>query len=489
MNIEIKSLYRHFLDYAGASPDLPFFFDEERCYSVRESLWAVIAAANRLSEKGVRAGSLVALRTTRSVDAAILWLALQAIGAVAALTDPHNTVSGYLCALGMDFTPDFTLTNEEENGGIAASGGWRLNGEPVEIPCPALPAEPRFDTDIDITLPTNIIFTSGSTGRSKGVMLSQYNLVNHVAHYSFVGCYEADDVQMECLPIHHVFGLAVVFVGLIRRYRIFFPKTTDVKYVASCIEKYGITRLDGVPSYALMMARYKPESGLALRSLRVGVIAGAPMTDEQFRFIEDTLGIKILPVYGMSECIAISGSPKSEPREKRASTVGRPIPGYDVRITEEGEITVRCPVVTSGYYGDERATREAIDSEGYLHTGDLGYIDSDGFLVVSGRKKDIIIRNGENLSAVKIEQKIESLPYVRQAAVVGVRDERVGEVPCAMVVLSGEGDLKADLAEILTKPEYPARLIVAEHIPMTSSGKTDKAAVRELMIKYKEAEG
>lgn len=477
---ELKNLYSHLFGYAEERPNDAFLFDESRSFTVAECLYTCVSIANRLYDLGLRESSLVALRATRSLDTAILWLSLEFLGATVALTDPHDNVSGYLAGLSMDIAPDFVITNEASGGGISAAGCWTVNGAEFGINKINNPAAPKFNTDIDIGKPAVIIFTSGSTGRSKGVVLSQFNILSHVRHYSFVGCYEPDDVQMECLPIHHVFGLAVIFVGVVCRYKIFFPKSVEVEYVAGCIEKYRITRLDGVPSYALKLARFKLESGADLSSLRVGVIAGAPLSGMDFEFIEDTLGLKLLPVYGMSECIAISGAPGTEPREARANSVGKPIPGYDVKIEADGEITVRAPAVTPGYYRDERATAEVIDPDGRLHTGDIGYIDAMGYLHIIGRKKDIIIRNGENLSAVKIENAIKALPGVLDAAVVGAADVNVGEVPCAALVLDGDYDVVSELPRVLTKPEIPAKILLLDVLPMTASGKVDKQAVRRL---------
>ena len=141
-----------------------------------------------------------------------------------------------------------------------------------------------------------------------------------------------------------------------------------------------------------------------------------------------------------------------------------------------------------GYYGDEAATREAIDADGFLHTGDLGYFDAGGTLYISGRKKDIIIRSGNNISTVGMEKKIMSLPCVYTASVVGIRDAKSTEAPAAMVVLKTgcartEEELLGEMERVLTRLEMPVRVMVVSALPLTSSGKPDKQKIKAMLSK------
>ena len=152
---------------------------------------------------------------------------------------------------------------------------------------------------------------------------------------------------------------------------------------------------------------------------------------------------------------------------------------------QEGEVCVRGMTLMLGYYNDESATREVIDKEGWMHTGDLGYFDCKGILHISGRKKEIIIRNGNNLSAVEIEKKICSLPHVYMAAVVGVSDENCGEIPCAAIVLEKGCSLTVEritelVTSVLNKLEMPEKIIILPSFPLTGSGKIDKQALKDL---------
>lgn len=210
-------------------------------------------------------------------------------------------------------------------------------------------------------------------------------------------------------------------------------------------------------------------------------MAGAPFTAEQLRYIEGELGLQLMPGYGMSECVGVSTMNYGASVEERSTGVGKLYPMTEIKFTDGGEICVRGATLMLGYYNDENATKQAIDEQGFLHTGDLGYIDEKGYLHINGRIKDIIIRNGNNLSAVEIERKIVSLEKVKDACVVGIPDKDDGEVPCALIVASECVD--DELLKVLTKIEKPKHVIYARLVPLTSSGKPDKQAVKNLFLK------
>ena len=490
-----KSILEYFQEYAAQCPDKRFLFDENRRYTVEGAYREAAAIGNRLYAYGVRAGSAVALRCTRSLDTCLIYLALQMMGAMALLTDPHRSVEGFLSGAGV--RAEFLITNESAGPDISANGNWAVSGcGSLEVSCSAREEARIFPAVKDLHAPATVVFTSGSTGKGKGVMLSQYNLVNHIRNFSVSGCYLETDVSAELLPVHHVFGLAVLLMGLIKRYCILFPRTVDITYVAECIETHRITRLDGVPSFALALAEHHRKTNFRADSLRVGVLGGAPSTKAQFDFIEQELGIQLLPVYGQSECIGITGADETQSGAVRSSTVGKFLPmnegfildesGRAVPPGEEGEICVKGPAVMLGYLDDREATREAVDEEGRLHTGDLGWLDRDGNLHISGRKKDIIIRNGVNIPAGKIEEALHTLEAVSRAAVVGVGHEQWGEVPCALVVLKNgcamsEEEIKRALESRLAKNEMPEKILFAETLPLTSSGKPDKQKIKKML--------
>lgn len=496
-----RTIFEYLTLYAEEEGDKRFFFDENRSYTVKESYAEVIAIANAMHRFGVREGHLIALRTTRSLDCALLMLATQAMGVVSLMCDGHSKAEDFIKNSGVNVAPDYIITNENADMGISANGNWQIVNcqtqecMALEIAYPARREEMEFQPISNVRAPAMVIFTSGSTGKSKGVTLSQYNYLNHILNYSEAGSYFTDDVSMELLPLHHVFGLTVIWMGLVKRYCTFFPKNTDVAYIAECVEKHKITRLDGVPTFAYALATHAEKNSIDTASLRTGVLGGAPSTREQFNYIESALGLTLVPVYGMSECIGISGTPYTDDVNARASSVGKFLPmckgyilnesGEEVPKGQEGEICVTCPAVMLGYYNDEKETQNAIDEKGRLHTGDLGYLDEQGYLHVSGRKKEIIIRNGHNISVGKIEQALLSIPQIYAAAVVGVKDKLCGEVPMSLITLKSGAEISTEqvlecLRGKLAKNELPTKIQIVESLPMTSSGKVDKMKIKEL---------
>ena len=442
-----QTIFEYFASFAKERPSDVFLFDEERSYTVSQALEAICSAAAVLAQNGVGEGEAVAVSATRTADTIINIFALQFLGAEAVLYDPRERCG------------------EEK---ILLSGRTlSVNGREISVDySKKYTFIPTFK---DSAKPTVIIFTSGSTGIPKRVWLSQYNFINNALDTLDIGGYRADDVNADVLPLHHVFGLALIFTAVVARHAIFVPQSVRPEYIVQSIIKYGVTRLNGVPSLYLAMAEC--EQTQSITTLRCGLIGGAPCTAEQFSYIEKKLGITLIPVYGMSECIGISCSDGRLTAEQRCSNVGRVYSMNKVSFAPDGEILVKSPAMASGSAGED----------GWLHTSPMGYLDGDGMLHVSGRKKDIIIRNGNNLSAVAIEQKLLCLPAVKDACVVGVPDGREGEVPAAAIVLSPGSRLESvDLRSVLAKNELPAQVIFLPAIPLTSSGKPDKLRARTL---------
>lgn len=416
-------------------------------------------------------------------SAALVEFALLTLGAAALLTDPHATKETYLA--GGDLAGlDGYLTDE--------TGHWVLiRNDGTERPLTESD-RPFAAPKQDAMAPAVLISTSGSTGKTKTVVLSQYNIVNNLVDAAAFGDYVPGDLALGILPLFHIFGQVLLFGSLILDYAILFPEIVSADAALRCVETFGVTRMNGVPSLYKAMAEKAGDYDVS--TLRVGFIGGSPCTVREIRDIEAELGMKLLNAYGMSECVSISISNAADPLEKRIGGVGHIYPlsrvkilgpdGRKVEPGEQGEITVQGASRMLGYFRDPEATRAAIDADGFLHTGDLGYLDGDGILHITGRIKEIIIRNGVNLSARRIEEALLSVPGVSAAAVVGIPDAKQGEVPAAMAVSDRtEAELMADLAEKLPKNEIPVRIVLAESIPLTPSGKPDQADHPEIARK------
>lgn len=453
---------------AARCPDKPLLGGPEGWKTVAEVLEAVESAAGGLMARGIRPGDLVAVRTRRSVETAVLLLALQQVGAVAVLTDPRKDPMEFLRDSGLEIPVKCAMDPN-------VVSLHNTNREKVDFP------------DADPKAPGFLIFTSGSTGKPKAVMLSQYNLVNNLVDSQPLGCYSGEDIALGALPMDHVFGLVLLAGVCVLGYSIFFPEKTEISILLTTIQREKITRMNGVPSLYLAMAQLADRYDLS--SLRAGFIGGGPFTREQFRFIEEKLDMTLIPVYGMSECIGIACASWLEPQEIRADgsapfysmNTGKMLreDGTEAASGETGEVWVTGPARMVGYYPD------VIPEERLIPTGDLGYLDENGRLHLTGRKKDIIIRNGNNLSARRIEEAILSIPGVEDAAVVALPDEMQGEVPWAMVVAWEQSGFRRKLGDRLNKNEVPVGWCFVAELPKTPSGKPDKQKIREVLMKWK----
>lgn len=440
-----KTLFDYFEIFRNERGGDLFIFDEKRRYSVTQAFEIIKGIAFQLQSAGVKEGDFIAVKTARTVDCIFTFFALQFIGAIAVMYGPHDNAEYDSVLDGNQlFIGDRRVIIDFNARGI-----------------------PKICADSKKT--SAVIFTSGSTGEKKVVKLSQYNFINNSLDTLNIGGYRKDDINILIVPLNHVFGLALIVTAVVTRHSIFVPESIQTEYVLECMEKYGVTRLNGVPSMYLALAERKGERKL---KLNCGLIGGGPCTLKQFIKIEETLGLTLIPVYGMSECIGISCGDYNDAQNKRSGSVGKIYSMNIVKIEPDGEILVKSPAMAQGYL-DAGIT----DCDGFLHTGDLGYMDEEGFLHISGRKKDIIIRNGNNISAIELERKILSLPEVKDACVVGVADDKFGEVPCALIV----ADKAVDLSSVLTKIELPKKVIYARSVPLTSSGKPDKQKVLKLL--------
>lgn len=459
--------------------------DKNGWLTAGELLEKELGYAGFLARQGIRKGDWVALRMKQDVPSAVLLLALQALGAVAVLTDPRSEATAFLAGCTGEIHPRWELFADEDWLLRNLETGTRAVVSPANS-CPSLP-------QMEGTEPAMVIFTSGSTGKSKGVILSQQNLISNLLDSAPLGGYFEDDVALGALPMYHVFGLALLTGAIVLRYRMYITPGNDLQTLLSTIEQQGITRMNGVPALYLNMARNK--GSFDLHTLRMGYIGASATTPEQFAEIEEALGMTLVSVYGMSECIGISCSSYLDSREKRAGGVGPFYPmntgkilrfdGSECAEGEVGEVCVNGPMRFLGYC-DDAETKEAIDEKGFLHTGDLGYVGADGVLHLTGRKKDIIIRNGVNLSPRHIEEALLAVPGVLQAVVTGVVHDVQGEVPCAMAV-SARTEKEILEALRLPKNEIPIGILLTEQIPLTASGKPDKVKIREVLTQWVKA--
>ncbi|HEX3408203.1 MAG TPA: AMP-binding protein [Caulobacteraceae bacterium] len=369
-------------------------------------------------------------------------------------------------------------------------------------------AEPEHDAallEIAATLsandPINIQFTSGTTGMPKGATLTHRNILNN-GH--FVGRAQGlthGDRICAPVPLYHCFGmvmgcLAAVTHGatLVLPAPIFDPDAT-----LAAVEAERCTSLYGVPTMFIAALAAPTFASRDLTSLRTGIMAGSPCPVEVMRQVIDRMHMTDVTIaYGMTETSPVSfQTGADDPLERRVSTIGRVQPHLEVKIVSEdgrvtprgvaGELCTRGYSVMQGYWDDPDKTAEAIDAEGWMHTGDLATLDAAGYANIVGRIKDMVIRGGENIYPREIEEFLYTHPKVADVAVVGVPDERFGEELCAWVRLSAgesatEEEIRAFCRGQIAHYKVPRYVRFVPEFPMTVTGKVQKFIIRERMM-------
>jgi fatty-acyl-CoA synthase len=359
----------------------------------------------------------------------------------------------------------------------------KLQGADVALPDPGPEA------------PFLVQFTSGTTGRAKGALHTQGSALNG----GFLRVWDgggADDVFLNAAPLHHVGGSISLVLGALAcagAYALM-PRFEPGEFIR-LIKETGATRTGGVPTMLIAIMEHPdfPPEGFHLRGLGCGA---TQVPTPLIRKMAEVFHAPILNTFGQSECGFITCTVAGDDPELVAVTVGRPAPQNDVRIAdpatgetlrqgEVGEICARSPAQMRGYFDQPEATAATIDAEGWLHTGDLGVMDARGYVTVKGRAREVIIRGGENIYPIEVEQVLMQHPGVAQVAAVGVPDPRWGhEVGAAIRRAEGSGvsqeELDAFVRERLAHFKAPRHWLFLDAIPMTSSGKVRKVELEAM---------
>jgi long-chain acyl-CoA synthetase len=338
-----------------------------------------------------------------------------------------------------------------------------------------------------------LIYTSGTTGKPKGAELTHFQLYMNCTIAGQLFGARNDDVTLAVLPFFHVFGLSSV-INVSVRYGgclSIVPRFQPAD-VLDVIERDRCTVIGGVPTMLHALAQ-QDIADRDLSALRVAVSGGASLPEDIMRTFEGMYGIEVLEGYGMSETASTSSF--NRPGDRRVLSIGKPIWGVTMRVAgpsdrplppgpeNVGEILIRGHNVMKGYLGRPEATTETLRG-GWLHSGDLGYVDSDGFFFIVDRAKDLVIRGGFNVYPREIEEVLYAHPDIVEAAVIGKRDERLGEEVVAVVVARpgselGEQDVIAYCRERLAAYKYPREIRFLGELPKGPSGKILKAALRD----------
>lgn len=358
-----------------------------------------------------------------------------------------------------------------------------------------------FECKVDCDDISTILFTSGTTNACKGVMLTHFSMVNNAREVSRSMRWGKEDTMCLVVPLFHCFGITVSLLSsLVCSMKISILDRYKTLEVLKVIQRDKCSVLNGVPSMFLAMIRNKEFQNYDISSLKSGIIAGSPIFENEYREICLKLGnIKLQPSYGMTEaspCVAIADYEDSI--DTKSITAGKVVEHVQIKIVdidtkkelgtgEIGEIFVKGYNITKGYLTNDKVVCDAVQKDGWLKSGDLGFIDKDGYLRISGRRKNLIIRGGENISPTEIENYIKKYRQDIEVLVMGVKSEVIQEEIVACIegkwLEEKEDDIREFLKKNISRYKVPKYFLFFEKFPRTATGKVDEKAIRMIVNK------
>jgi acyl-CoA synthetase (AMP-forming)/AMP-acid ligase II len=489
-----------------ATPDAPMLLDEhDRLLSFAEYKAAALRVAAGLVELGVGPGTRVSYQLPTRLETTILMGSLARLGAIQNPLIPlyrETEVAFCLSQTNAEcfITPgswngvDFRSIAESATRGL----GLRVRHFDPDLPegdVERLPPPPDNGDDVRW-----IYYTSGTTGNPKGVLHSDQSVATASRGLAGRLHLHAGEVLGMAFPFTHVGGLMNLISILLVGHRMVVMETFEPSAAAALFGRKGVSIVGGGPIfYASLLEQQRKQPGTPiLPNFRMFSGGGAPMPSELHYEVKREMGGQgCLHGFGMTECGIVTSNDSDDTDEHQAHTDGRPGLGVELEIVafsgapaavgEEGKVRLRGPAVCKGYL-DPAAHAEAFDEEGWFYTGDVGFQDADGYVTLTGRVKDIIIRKGENISANEIEDLLYRHPKVGDAAVIGLPDRERGEMVCAVVTTAaGQPALAFDemvehfrTARVMSQ-KIPERLELIEDMPRNPTGKILK---KELIERY-----
>jgi acyl-CoA synthetase (AMP-forming)/AMP-acid ligase II len=462
--------------------------------------------ATALHRRGLRKGDVVLVFSHNVPEYAVVFNAVASLGATVSTANPLYT-SGELARQLRDCRPRFLMTappflakaREAAAGSsieeIYVFGGGTDAARAFDelLDAPAAPPQVSIDPAGDIVV---LPYSSGTTGLPKGVMLTHRNLVANLCQINGAADFDAfqeHDRILAVLPLFHIYGMVVVMMlGLSNGATIVTLPRFDLEDFLATIQKYRITNLPIVPPILLAMVKSPLVDRYDVSSVRLVFSGAAPLGEIQARQLAERIGCQVRQGYGMTEASPVTHiSPTRVGVPAKVGSAGRVVPNTEVQIVDPvqltpaagpnvpGELWIRGPQIMKGYLGQPGETAASLDEEGWYHTGDVGYVDEDGWFFVVDRTKELIKYKGMQVAPAELEALLLTHPAVLDVAVVRRPDEEAGEIPKAFVVLKRDAesqvttgeDLMAWVAERVA-PHKRVRLVeFVEQIPKSPSGK------------------
>ena len=362
----------------------------------------------------------------------------------------------------------------EGDGATPFASLLESDGEPPDV---------QIDPAQDLVV---VPYSSGTTGLPKGVMLTHRNIVANLEQVSQVQRTSDEDVVIGVLPFFHIYGMTVVMNhSLNRGATVVIMPRFDLHQFLELLQKHGVTRANLVPPVVLALSKDPAVDDYDISSLGLIVSGAAPLGVELAEACAERLGCLVVQGYGLTETSPVTHSTPEEPGANRPGSVGPSLPNTEIRISdvedgeeqgtdEDGEVWIRGPQVMRGYLNNEEETRDTLDEDGWLHTGDIGHVDEDGYLFLVDRMKELIKYKGYQVAPAELEAVLIAHDAIADVAVIPCPDEEAGEIPKAFVVRSGEIDEDGvmEYAAARLSPQKKVRRVeFVEEIPKSPSGK------------------
>ncbi|WP_111428778.1 AMP-binding protein [Rhodobacteraceae bacterium DSL-40] len=474
----------------------------------RVGIWAPNCAEWVFTQFATAKAGLILVNINPAYRRSEIEYALNKVGCRALITARHFKSSDYVAMLN-DLAPELA-----EGAPKLAAARLPSLEFPISLGAETAPGFLRFDdllapptaeerdalqalgATLENTDAINIQFTSGTTGAPKGATLTHRNILNNGFFVAEAIALAPGDRLCIPVPLYHCFGMVMGNLGcLTHGATMVYPSDAfEPGAVLAAVAEERCVGLYGVPTMFIAVLDHPDRTALDLSSLRTGIMAGSPCPIEVMKKVIGELGMEDVTIaYGMTETSPVSfQSSMDDPIERRVSTVGRVQPHCEVKIVDwngdtvprgqTGELCTRGYSVMKGYWDDEKRTREAIDADGFMHTGDLAVIDAEGYGNIVGRSKDMVIRGGENIYPREVEEFLYTHPKIRDVQVIGVPDEKYGEELCACIITS---DLSLTAEEVrdfcrgqIAHYKVPRYVEFVEEFPMTVTGKIQKFILR-----------
>ncbi len=483
--------------------DRPAYVETDRAVSFGGLLEAVRATARGYVAHGLQPGERIVVWAPNSIDWVVAALAASYAGGT--LVPANSRYTGHEVAdivdrtdarlvvvadgfLGRTQIADLRAASDLasvreivdlRNLEVLARAGLDVPVEEVEARAGAVSPDDVAD----------ILFTSGTTGRPKGAMSAHRQTVGVAEVWGSLGGVTAQDRYLVVNPFFHSFGYKVgIVTGLLTGATLYPVASFEVEETMRLVQDARITVFPGAPTLYQSLLAAPRRADYDLSSLRLAVTGAAVVPVVLIEAMRapgpEGLAIdQVVTAFGMTEAVVATMCRQGDPAELVARTCGRVVPGMEARIAEHGELLLRGDHVMLGYLDDPAATREAIDDEGWLHTGDVGTLDEEGNLTITDRLKDMYISGGFNVYPAEVEQALLRLDGVHDVAVVGVPDQRMGEVGRAYVVRGPgsltEEDVVAFARQRLANFKVPRQVSFVETLPRNLGGKVLKTQLRE----------